>query len=341
MPFTNLTDKLNRPIHDLRISVIDRCNFRCPYCMPEKEFSKHYQFLQENEWLSFDEITRLTNIFISLGVKKVRLTGGEPLLRPDIDHLIQRLSDIDGIDDLALTTNGSLLTKYARKLKQAGLHRLTISLDTLNPETFRIMSGQKGNLEQTLNGIQSAIEAGFISLKLNVVVQKGINDGQIMDLVRRFKGSGHVLRFIEYMDVGNCNHWNLNDVKPSIEILQLIQKHFPVEALDEQYFGEVAKRYRFKDDLTEIGFVSSVTQPFCHSCTRSRLSTNGLMITCLFAEQGPDLRTHLRNGASDQELSKMIQTIWTNREDRYSELRHDFLKAHQERHKVEMFQIGG
>ena len=333
-----LIDTLNRPIHDLRISVIDRCNFRCPYCMPEDEISKHYTFLKETQWLTFEEITRLTELFVSVGAEKVRLTGGEPLLRPDLDVLIKNLSQISKIKDLALTTNGSLLAKYASKLRDAGLRRLTVSLDTLDSRVFKVMSGNKGHLTQVLDGIKAAEEAGFNSLKINVVVQKGVNDATFMDLVRYFKGTKHVLRFIEYVDVGNCNHWQWKYVVPSKEILQTINKHFLLTPLDPNYFGEVAERYQFVDGGGEIGFISSVSQPFCGSCTRLRLSADGKMFTCLFAHDGVDLSAPLRNGASDATLLNLIKETWSKRSDRYSELRS---KTHHNSQRVEMFQIGG
>ena len=338
---TGPTDRLNRPMHDLRISVIDRCNFRCTYCMPEDEFSKHYQFLESREWLTYDEIVRLTKLFVQSGVTKIRLTGGEPLLRPNLSVLIEKLSRIEGIDDLTLTTNGSLLAQYAKELKGAGLQRLTVSLDTLDSRTFGLMNGRRGSVDQVLNGIRKAQEAGFTNIKINVVVQRGVNDNSILDLVKYFKGTHHILRFIEYMDVGNCNHWNNRYVVPSKEILAMIHAVYPLCALQPNYFGEVADRYEFMDGSGEIGFISSITQPFCGSCTRVRLSTDGKIFTCLFASKGEDLRAPLRQNASDHQLLQLIARIWSNREDRYSELRSQIHSASQSSPKVEMFQIGG
>lgn len=334
-------DRLLRPLQDLRISVIDRCNFRCPYCMPEKEFSQHYKFLQEKEWLTFAEVTRLTKLLVRLGVTKVRLTGGEPLLRPHLADLIQQLITIPEIEDLALTTNGSLLAENVEKLRLSGLKRLTVSLDTLDPKIFKTMSGQKSSLENVLQGIQAADKAGFTAIKINVVVKRGINDHTVLDLVEHFRGTPHIVRFIEYMDVGNCNHWALNSVVPSSELVKMIHARYPLEPLEANYYGEVASRYRYKDGKGEIGFVSSISQPFCQSCTRARLSTDGQLFTCLFASQGKDLRTPLRNRASDEALLDLLTQIWRKREDRYSELRTELLKQQQSIHKVEMFQIGG
>ena len=332
-----LQDQLNRPIHDLRISVIDRCNFRCPYCMPDQE-AKHYSFLKQNEWLTFDEIYRLTRLFVDVGVKKVRLTGGEPLLRPNLPQLIFQLSQISGIEDLALTTNASLLAAHANDLKKAGLKRLTVSLDTLDSRIFKHMSGQKGSVTQVLDGIKAAEEAKFESIKINVVIQKGVNDSHFMDLIDYFRGTKHVIRFIEYMDVGNCNHWESQYVLPSKEILKIIQQKYPLKALDSNYYGEVAERYEFVDGKGEIGFISSVSQPFCQSCTRARVSADGKFYTCLFASQGTDFRALLRSGASDKVLLERIKFVWQSRSDRYSELRS---QPHALSQKVEMFQIGG
>ncbi len=339
---SQLRDRLNRPIHDLRISVIDRCNFRCTYCMPEKEYSAHYQFLKKEEWLSFAEIFRLTQLFVSLGVVKVRLTGGEPLLRPGLPDLIRRLSEIPRIEDLALTTNGSLLRSQAKTLKEAGLKRLTVSLDTLDEEIFYAMSGNLGSVGDVLEGIKEAERVGFKEIKINVVIQKGINDHTILDLVRYFKGTGHIIRFIEYMDVGNCNHWKSEFVVPSSEIVHRINEVFLLKPVKANYSGEVASRYQYVDGSGEIGFISSVTQPFCGTCSRLRLSTDGKIYTCLFSGQGTDLRTRLREGASDKELLSLIIGVWKKREDRYSEnrLRLSASPAKPVR-KVEMFQIGG
>lgn len=332
-----IRDKFNRPIHDLRVSVIDRCNFRCNYCMPEKESQRH-RFLEKHEWLQFDEISRLVRLFVSLGVRKIRLTGGEPLLRPGLTELIKTLSVIPGIDDLALTTNGSLLAVHAAELKAAGLKRLTVSLDTLDSRLFREMSGGKGNVHDVLQGIKTAEEAGFGAIKINVVLQRGVNDFNLMDIVRYFKNTPHILRFIEYMDVGNCNHWEQGYVVPTAELVKRIQQHYPLEPVHANYYGEVAERYRFKDGSGEIGFISSITQPFCGSCTRARLSTDGRIFTCLFSGKGHDLRNALRRGAADEELQALITTIWQNRSDRYSEERHESTHRYE---KIEMYQIGG
>jgi len=326
---------------DLRISVIDRCNFRCPYCMPEEDYSKHYVFLKEKEWLSFDEITRLTLLFVNLGVTKIRLTGGEPLLRMNIHSLIQKLATIEGAKDLTLTTNGSLLEENAARLRNAGLLRLTVSLDALDDETFRKMSGNKFTVEKVLRGIEVAEQAGFKSIKINTVVEKGVNDKKVIDIIKYFRGTGHIVRFIEYMDVGNCNHWNLKNVLPSKEIVNIINEEYPLKPLDPNYKGEVASRYAYKDGQGEIGFISSITQPFCGTCSRARLSTDGKIYTCLFSDKGFDIRTPLREGQSDEELTNFIKSIWSTREDRYSELRSEILPKHQPHHKVEMFQIGG
>ena len=340
--YSAVRDRFNRPIHDLRISVIDRCNFRCTYCMPEKDYAAHYQFLKKEEWLNFDEIFRLTQLFVLLGVVKVRLTGGEPLLRPGLPDLIRRLSRIPAIEDLALTTNGSLLRQQVKSLKDAGLKRLTVSLDTLDEEIFYAMSGNLGSVHDVLDGIKEAGRVGFKEIKINVVIQKGVNDHTVMDLVRYFKGTGHILRFIEYMDVGNCNHWKSESVVPSGEIVRRIHEIFPLKALQANYSGEVASRYQYQDGTGEVGFISSVTQPFCGSCSRIRLSTDGKIYTCLFAGEGTDLRTRLREGAGDDELQSLIASVWKKREDRYSENRFRLSTAQKNPpRKVEMFQIGG
>jgi len=336
-----ITDQFERPLRDLRISVIDRCNFRCPYCMPEEEFHKHYSFLKQNQWLSADELTKLVHAFVHLGVRKLRITGGEPLLRPDIITIVRQFAQIPNLEDLALTTNGSLLTQFLKDLKDAGLKRLTISLDTLDSRTFKLMSGNKGDVKSVLSGIDQAIAEGFTDIKINVVVQKGVNDHTILDLVKYFKIRPVTLRFIEYMDVGNCNHWDQKYVVPSVEIKKLIEKHYPMKPLKPDYFGEVASRYQFTDLSGEIGFISSVSQPFCGSCTRARLSADGQLYTCLFAKEGKVLKTILQKNPSEEELSDHITHIWNQREDRYSELRQNLKTSHQNPSKVEMFQIGG
>jgi len=336
-----LRDRLNRSIHDLRISVIDRCNFRCPYCMPEEEYSHNYTFLKKKDWLTFDEITRLVRIFTRLGVSKVRITGGEPLLRPELEKLIRSLRQLAGVDDLALTTNGTFLAEQAAALYQAGLQRLTVSLDTLDAGIFRTMNGNKGSVKHVLSGIEEAERAGFCSIKINVVVQKGINEHTVLDLIEHFRGTGHIVRFIEYMDVGTCNHWESAQVVPSAQILKTIHERFPLKALEPNYHGEVASRYEYVDGKGEIGFISSVTQPFCRTCTRARLSTDGKLYPCLFTGDGIDLREPLRDQADDSKLEELITQTWQKREDRYSEQRAALIAAHKSRKKVEMYQIGG
>ncbi len=334
----SIQDKLHRPLHDVRISVIDRCNFRCPYCMPS---NLDYKFLEKKDWLTFTDIERLVKLFVQLGAVKIRLTGGEPLLRPNLPDLIKKLSHIPEIEDLCLTTNGSHLIEHAKDLKKAGLKRLTVSLDTMDSRIFKVMSGEKGSLKKVLDGIKSAEKAGFDSMKINVVVQKGVNDQTILDIVKYFKNTKHSIRFIEYMDVGNCNHWQEEYVLPTEKIVAMINKFSPIETIEKSYFGEVATRYRFKDNSGEIGFVSSVSQPFCHSCTRLRLSTDGKLYTCLFSNEGTDIKTPLRLGASDTELLKLIHSTWERRQDRYSETRKEKLLTTKTPQKIEMFQIGG
>jgi len=336
-----IKDTLNRPLQDLRISLIDRCNFRCPYCMPSEKFHHAYQFLEKNQWLNFEEITRLARIFVSLGVTKLRLTGGEPLLRPDLDVLIRQLSAIRGVEDLALTTNGSMLTSWAKRLKEAGLGRLTVSLDTLDEIVFGQMSGEKGSVNDVLEGIRAAEAAGFDSIKINAVIQRGVNDHTILDLVKYFRGTKHSLRFIEYMDVGNQNHWDKFQVVPSHEITSIIYTEFPLKRVQETQDGGTADIYRFKDGLGEIGFISSVTKPFCGTCSRLRLSAEGKLYTCLFAAEGLNLGEHLRNGASDELLGGMIRNVWTKRDSRYSEIRSELRQNSHLLPKVEMYQVGG
>ncbi|MCA9406920.1 MAG: GTP 3',8-cyclase MoaA, partial [Candidatus Omnitrophica bacterium] len=307
----------------------------------EETYSQHYQFLKKEEWLTFDEIIRLVRAFTQLGVKKVRLTGGEPLLRPDLPELIKELSQISDIEDLALTTNGMLLKEFAAQLKQAGLKRLNLSLDTLDSRVFHLMNGHRGSVDDVLDGLKAAEAVGFQSVKINVVVQRGVNDNTIMDMVRYFRNTGHVLRFIEYMDVGTCNDWRYEYVVPSQEIINMIQRAFPLEPVGPNYSGEVAARYRLKDGSGEIGMVSSVSQPFCQDCTRARLSADGKFYTCLFAKEGVSLKEYASAGYSDEELTHYIQSIWHKREDRYSEIRSVNKEAKTERERVEMFNIGG
>ncbi len=333
-------DTLKRPLKDLRISVIDQCNFRCPYCMPAEVFGSQYAFLKKNELLNFEEITRLVRIAADLGVHKIRLTGGEPLLRKNLDQLIKMLTDIPGIDDLALTTNGVLLPRFASALKGAGLRRLTVSMDALDNGVFQKMNGRNVDVQSVLTGIEAAAEAG-LSIKVNMVVQKGVNEGEILPMVRYFRETGHTLRFIEFMDVGNHNGWSLEQVFPSLKIVELIQAEFPLEPLNPNYRGEVARRYRYKGSEVEIGIIASVTQPFCANCTRARLSADGKLYTCLFATEGWDMREILRNGENDDDIRETLREIWVNRHDRYSEMRTEILKKHLHPHKVEMSYIGG
>ncbi len=334
-------DTLRRPIHDLRISVMDRCNFRCPYCMPRETYHESYKFLKTSERLDFEEILRLARLFVRCGVKKLRITGGEPLLRPNLSDLIGDLGSIGGIEDIALTTNGVLLAKYASELKAAGLDRITVSLDTLDPEVFASMSGGFGGVAEVLDGIEHARSAGLAPIKINTVVQRGVNDHTVLDLLQHFRGSGVIVRFIEYMDVGTRNHWNPALVVPSRELAARIHARWPITALGRNYAGEVAERHVYADGAGEIGFISSVSQPFCGDCSRARLSSDGSLFTCLFATQGVDLRGALRAGASDDELLEIIRGTWSGRRDRYSELRASMRSGTDERHKVEMNYIGG
>ncbi|HWK75213.1 MAG TPA: GTP 3',8-cyclase MoaA [Povalibacter sp.] len=334
-------DMLGRPLHDLRISVMDRCNFRCPYCMPRETFHEHYRFLKSTERLSFEEIVRLTRLFVGLGVKKVRLTGGEPLLRPNLSELVGELTALEGVRDVALTTNAVLLAQHAAQLKANGLHRITVSLDSLDPDIFKQMSGGFAERDRVLEGIQAAVDAGLMPIKINTVVERGLNDHTALDLVEHFRGSDVIVRFIEYMDVGNRNHWSLDRVVPSRELMERIHARWPLHAVEENYRGEVAERYAFDDGAGEIGFISSVTNPFCGSCTRARLSSEGVFYTCLFANQGTDLRAPLRNGASDDELRALITSTWQHRNDRYSEQRASLNKGEHPLRKIEMYYIGG
>jgi len=337
MPDT-LKDTFGRRIHDLRISVTDRCNYRCPYCMPAEIFGERYHFLPRAEVLGYEEIARLTRIFVSLGVEKVRITGGEPLVRQDVVELVAQLSRLEGVDDLTLTTNGYLLAEYAEGLKQAGLKRITVSLDSLNPEVYAEMNGRGFDPSRTLEGIAAADRVGITPVKINAVVERGVNDHTALDLARHFKGSGHILRFIEFMDVGNLNAWDRSRVVPSAELVALINAGNRIEPVSPNYAGEVAERWRYVDGSGEIGFISSVTQPFCTGCTRARLSPEGRLFTCLFASDGQDLKTPLRAGATDDELRALIAGTWVGRSDRYSELR---AETGSSARKVEMYQIGG
>jgi cyclic pyranopterin phosphate synthase len=338
-------DTRGRPLRDLRISVTDRCNFRCTYCMPKEIFDKNYPYLSHNELLSFEEITRLTTIFASLGVEKIRLTGGEPLLRKNLEVLIKMLAKIKSTAgeplDLTLTTNGSILRKKAAALKAAGLHRLTISLDGLNDAIFKQMNDVDFPVTDVLDGIAAAQESGFTNLKVNMVVKKGTNDQEIIAMAKHFKGSGITLRFIEFMDVGSSNGWNMSEVLPSKEVASRIHEVFPIEPIEANYPGEVAQRWRYVDGSGEIGFISSVTQPFCHECTRARISTDGQLYLCLFANEGFDFKTLLRSGKSDLEIANAIMATWSGRNDHYSEIRGSNTIGPKGIRKVEMSYIGG
>ncbi len=332
-----LEDTRGRPLRDLRISVTDRCNFRCVYCMPKTVFGRDYPFLPRAELLSFEEISRLARLFVAHGVQKVRLTGGEPLLRRDLERLIAMLARIDGLE-LTLTTNGALLAKRARSLRDAGLQRVTISLDALDDRVFRAMNDVDFPVERVLEGIAAAQSEGLAPVKINMVVKAGVNDGQILPMARHFKGSAQVLRFIEYMDVGSSNGWKLDEVIPSEELVRRIDAEMPLQPVDANYPGEVAERWRYRDGGGEIGVISSVTRAFCGTCTRLRLSTEGKLYTCLFADHGHDLRAVLRAGGSDEALAAAIGGIWRTRGDQYSEMR---TAATAGLRKIEMSYIGG
>jgi cyclic pyranopterin phosphate synthase len=332
-----LPDQRGRPLRDLRISVIDRCNFRCPYCMPVERFGGPAAFLPRAEWLAPDEIERIARVFVGLGVRKLRLTGGEPLLRAELTEIVARLARIDSVEDLALTTNGALLARHAPALRAAGLHRLTISLDALDPNVFATMSGGHGDVAVVLDGFAAAERAGFARIKINCVVQRGVNEDEVLPLVERFRGTPHVLRFIEYMDVGTCNAWRRAEVVDSEELLARIAARWPLQPVRRAQRGEVAERYRFVDGQGEIGFVSSVSAPFCGDCTRARVSADGELFTCLFASRGMPLRPLL--AGDDDALVAALSARWRARGDRYSELR-----AEREREaagRVEMFRMGG
>ncbi|AFQ13814.1 GTP 3',8-cyclase MoaA [Bacillus thuringiensis] len=332
-------DKLQRPLKDLRISVTDRCNFRCRYCMPEEIFGPDYSFLSNDKILSFDEIERITRIFVSLGVRKLRITGGEPLLRRGLPKLIERLHKIDGVEDIGLTTNGSLLKKFAPDLYKAGLSRVTVSLDSLEEERFFYLNGNRSKVQRVLEGIQAAAEVGM-KIKINMVVQKGKNEQDILQMAQYFKENKHILRFIEYMDVGNYNGWDLKEVVSKQEIVDTIHQVMPLERIEANYSGEVATRYRYIGSDEEIGIISSVTDSFCSSCTRARISAEGKLYTCLFASKGNDLRELLRSEHTDEDITDVVRDIWNNREDRYSDERLNH-KNKNTIPKIEMSHIGG
>ncbi len=334
-----IRDKFGRPLRDLRISVTDRCNFRCTYCMPAEIFGESYKFLPKSEILTFEEITRLTRILVDLGIVKVRLTGGEPLVREQLEVLVAQLAQIPGVEDLTMTTNGYLLPQKAQALKDAGLQRVTVSLDSLDDAVFRRMNGNRAGVQRVLDGIEAAEQVGLSPIKINAVVQRGVNDHTVVDLARFCKDRGWIVRFIEYMDVGNLNGWRMDDVVPADEIVAMIDAAMPLEPIESNYKGEVAERFRYRDGAGEIGMISSVTKPFCGSCTRMRLSPEGSIYTCLFATKGTSLRDPMRAGATDEELERLILGIWGRRVDRYSEERFDQTEPRER--KVEMYHIGG
>jgi cyclic pyranopterin phosphate synthase len=341
-PTGRVLDTRGRHLADLRISVTDRCNFRCQYCMPRSVFGSDYQFLPQRELLTFEELERLARLFVEHGVRKIRLTGGEPLLRKNLEELVEKLARLvtsDGAPvEVTLTTNGSLLTRKAQSLKDAGLSRITVSLDALDDQIFRRMNDADFSVHQVLEGIDAASRVGLGPLKVNMVVQRGVNDAEVIPLLTHFRGTGHVVRFIEFMDVGATNGWRHDQVVPSADLIRAIDAVFPIDVLQPNYPGEVANRWRYRDGQGEIGVISSVSQPFCGDCTRARLSTDGSVYTCLFATYGTDLRKMLRGGADDLMLSNAIRSIWEARQDRYSEIRSDASAALP---KVEMSYIGG
>ncbi len=334
----SVADAFGRPLRDLRISVTDRCNFRCVYCMPKEVFGRDFHFLERAELLTFEEITRLAGIFVVLGVEKIRLTGGEPLVRHGIEGLVAQLARIEGLADLTMTTNGALLSRKAQDLREAGLRRVTVSLDALDADVFMAMNDVGFPPDRVLEGIEAAAQAGLRPVKVNMVVKRGINDHCVMEMAEHFRGTGHILRFIEYMDVGTTNGWRMDDVVPAKEIIRAIDAVFPLEPVEPNYPGEVASRYRYRDGSGEIGLIASVTQPFCRNCTRLRLSADGTLYTCLFAAAGHDLRTLVRSGANDTDITDRIGSIWRGRTDRYSEQRTDQTILIP---KVEMSHIGG
>ncbi|MGD8457880.1 MAG: GTP 3',8-cyclase MoaA [Anaerolineales bacterium] len=333
----SLTDTLNRPLRDLRISVTDRCNFRCIYCMPKQIYKDHH-FLPHEEVLTFEEITHLVKLATSLGIKKVRITGGEPLMRKDLEVLIAMLADIPNLDDIAMTTNGSFPLERIVSLHEAGLQRMTVSLDSLDDEVFTAMNDVGVPVARVLAWIETSIEAEFSPVKINMVVKRGVNTGSILPMARKFDTPQTILRFVEYMDVGGSNGWRMDDVVPAKEILEMIHTETPIEPLERNYPGEVARRWRYIGSGNEIGLIASVTQPFCGDCTRARLSADGKLFTCLFSNRGHDLKSLLRGGKSDQEILDVIKAIWTQRQDRYSEIRSEETVGQP---KIEMPYIGG
>ncbi|HEU0292966.1 MAG TPA: GTP 3',8-cyclase MoaA [Anaerolineales bacterium] len=332
-----LIDTLNRPLRDLRISVTDRCNFRCVYCMPKEIFGPDYEYLRREEVLTFEELTRLARIFVQHGVRKIRLTGGEPLVRKDLHLLVRMLAEIPDLD-LTLTTNGALLARQAQALKDAGLKRVTVSLDSLDNEVFKAMNDVDFPVEKVLEGMDAAAAVGLQPIKVNMVVKRGMNESSILPMARFFREKGYILRFIEYMDVGHTNGWRMDDVVSAREIVSLINAELPLEPVDPNYTGEVAERWRYKDGSGEVGMVASVTQAFCRDCNRARLSAEGKLYTCLFAIKGHDFKSLIRSGATDEELSQAIVRLWSKRTDRYSELRSENTI---DLPKVEMSHIGG
>ena len=333
-----ITDTMDRPLRDLRISVTDRCNFRCTYCMPAEIYGDRYEFLPRADLLTFEEIARLVRVMVRQGAVKVRLTGGEPLVRNDVERLVGMIAQIDGVDDLTMTTNAYLLADKARALKEAGLQRVTVSLDTLDDDIFRRMNGRDFGTKRVLEGLEAAQRVGLSPIKVNSVVQRGVNDHTLVDLARFCKERGYVLRFIEYMDVGNLNGWRLDHVVPADEIVAMIGAEMPLEPVESGYRGEVALRYRYRDG-GEMGVIASVTKPFCGDCTRMRLSPEGSIYTCLFSNVGTDLRGPIRSGATDGDLQSIIRGVWSVRSDRYSEERASMTEPLRD--KVEMYHIGG
>jgi cyclic pyranopterin phosphate synthase len=331
-------DYLARPLNDLRISVMDRCNFRCPYCMPDEVYQSDKSMLKQDQRLSFEEIERLTRIFVGLGVRKVRLTGGEPLLRQNLVDLIGRLRGISELRDISMTTNGSLLAEHAEALKEAGLDRITVSLDSIEPSVFSEMTGGRGNLDQVLEGIRESQRVGLTPVKLNAVVQKGVNEEGVLPLLAHFRNSGIIARLIEYMDVGTSNGWSRKQVVPSAEMIRRINQRWPIRPVERCYASEVASRYEYVDGSGEIGFIAAVTEPFCGSCSRARISCDGKLYNCLFANEGLDLKTPMRDGMSDDNLRHLIKSAWQGRTERYSEIRG---RQDDQSNRIEMYYIGG